>query len=233
MKVFFDDAHALRELMLFAEHTGALYPARAQLENSAKRQMESGDYSIPEWQKIWRGWFDTAATMYVKEFPGGDPATLFPPRIRDAAAVEWEEYERVYVGEGSGAGGPLFGGAKPNPVSRAGYRRKAALDRDLERYYSGCMPSAMKRFKEKRAKSYCSGVAWKVARSGGKYPDYFRGVDARENPLAMGSTEKVAIGVGIAAGLAAIVYYFTTAKPATVVTPPALPPGGEGSGNMP
>ena len=48
----------------------------------------------------------------------------------------------------------------------------------------------------------------------------------RENPLAMGTTEKVAIGVGLAAGIGAAIYYFmrpSTTTPAPTSTPVATP----------
>jgi hypothetical protein len=160
---------------MFAEHTGALYDTRVRFEKLIKRQIETGHYSIEEGQRLWRGWFDHAAALYEKEF-GGDSRIRFPEDVRDQAAKEWEVDERQYIAEGSTAAGPLWGGAKPNPIARKGYKRRAALNSDLERYYKGCMTGhAAKHFRAKaRRESYCSAVSWKIARNAHRYPDYFR-----------------------------------------------------------
>jgi len=72
---------------------------------------------------------------------------------------------------------------RSNPLARRDYPRRAAIQKDLDRYYGDCMASTTaKRFKSvARRESYCSGVSWKIARQAGRYPDYFRGV--RENPV--------------------------------------------------
>ena len=79
-----------------------------------------------------------------------------------------------------------------NPMARHDYPRRAALQRDLERYYNECMRSTTaRRFKSvARREQYCSGVAWKRARASGRYKDYFRKVDrvAAENPLTKKNT---------------------------------------------
>jgi hypothetical protein len=179
---FVDAGHAKQNLILYAMHTSALYDARVRLDKLIKRQIETGHYSIEGGQKLWRGWFDHAAALYQKEF-GGDSSIRFPDAVRNAATKEWEETEREYIAEGSTPAGKPFEGEKPNPLARQGYRRRAALNKDLERYYSGCMTGhSAKRFKSKaRRESYCSAVSWKVARQAGRYPDYFKGV--RSNPV--------------------------------------------------
>lgn len=75
-----------------------------------------------------------------------------------------------------------------NPIARHDYPRRAALQRDLERYYKECMGSpTARRFKSvARREQYCSGAAWKRARMSGRYKDYFR--TAKENPLSRTNT---------------------------------------------
>jgi hypothetical protein len=244
--LFINDEHAVNELKMFSAHTAALYDARVRFERLILRQIETGKYDIAEGRRLWRGWLDHAAALYEKEF-GGDSEIRFPEAVRDQAAVEVEEEERVLIGEGSTAAGPLWKGEKPNPIARhpitrivvhqdarglyakayddrgwlrsgigvpgapvdrayierkaaefwpgvpiewpnpiarAGYGRRKALNSDLERYYSKCMSGhSAKRFRSKsRRESYCSAVSWKIARNANRYPDYFKGV--KSNPLA-------------------------------------------------
>jgi hypothetical protein len=68
------------------------------------------------------------------------------------------------------------------PTARRGYRRKAELDRDLERYYADCESTTNVKGGAARRAGYCSGVAWKRARASGRYRDY-PGF-AHENPLS-------------------------------------------------
>lgn len=44
----------------------------------------------------------------------------------------------------------------------------------------------------------------------------------KENPLRMNKNEKIAIGVGVAAGLAAMIYYVTRPVAAATQTPPRV-----------
>lgn len=207
MARFVDNEHAVRELSMFAEHSRDLYRERVAIEKTIKQSLEAGTYTVRVGQILWRGWFDIAADLYVKEFPSAGKAwDIFPSRVREAAATEWEVYERAVVGEGSSAAGPLFGGAKPNPLARRDYSRHAALQRDLERYYKDCQATTHVPGGKKRRAGYCSGVAWKRARAAWRYPDYpgFR----EENPRA----QTVLLTV---AGIAAVVlaYRMVTLKP--------------------
>ena len=62
---------------------------------------------------------------------------------------------------------------------RKGAPGSKSLKRDLDRYDRDCMRSgSSKRFKGKRRKQYCAGVAWKRARKAGRHKGYFRGVKA-------------------------------------------------------
>ena len=68
-------------------------------------------------------------------------------------------------------------GESPNsgrpPEARKGYKRRAAIDRDLARYYEQCKGQTRGRFKSSgRQKQYCAAVAWKRVEQTGRYPDY-------------------------------------------------------------
>ena len=236
MQSFYNDEHAVRELTLFAQSSRDLYPARAQNEKLAKQQIEQGTYDVRAWQLIWRGWFDEAAELYVREFPGEVAArTLFPERVRMAAAKDWEEYARELVGEGASAAGALYRGAKPNPLARAGYPRRAALQRDLERYYKDCQSSSTAHHLQggkKRKAAYCSAVSWKRARMSGRYNDY---PTMKENPLS--STQKALVGVGLlGAAVVGYLVYKGTAAPSTpvyvTIVPGPMTVSSNGSGTV-
>src|SRR5579872_3102228 len=68
---------------------------------------------------------------------------------------------------------------------RKGAPGSKSLKRDLDRYERDCERSAPKKFKGKRRKSYCAGVAWKRARKAGRHKTYFRGVTAAKETTKM------------------------------------------------
>jgi len=97
---------------------------------------------------------------------------------KGATAAERSTYldviERVRRerGDGQVAAAEPTRKARP-PRAARGYPRRQELQRDLERYYERCKDQNAGRFKSgKRTKSYCSAVAWTVARKSGRYPDY-------------------------------------------------------------
>jgi hypothetical protein len=62
--------------------------------------------------------------------------------------------------------------ARP-PEARRGYKRRAAIDADLARYYEQCKRTTRGRFKSSgRQKQYCAAVAWKRVEQTGRFPDY-------------------------------------------------------------
>jgi len=64
-------------------------------------------------------------------------------------------------------------GSPEPPRSRAGYRKKRSLDRELGRDYEQCKRETRGRFKsERRQKSYCAAVAWTRVKQSGKFADY-------------------------------------------------------------
>jgi hypothetical protein len=197
---FYDAAHAARELTLFATHSPMLYDERLKNQNQIKFDLEHGRYSESHWYRQWRVFFDHVATEYGREFPDfGSPAVIFPAEARDIATRSWAKAELDRVSRGAvGRVVPLGGGSKPNPLARKDYRRHAAIQKDLERYYQDCMTSnTAKRFRSlPRRKSYCSAVSWKRIHMANRYPDYFK-----ENPLTHKQTDILLVAGIIAVGI--------------------------------
>lgn len=90
-----------------------------------------------------------------------------------------------------------------NPLARHDYPRRAALQRDLDRYYRECLRSSTARRYPTldRRKEYCSGVAWKRVHEVGRYRDYFA---SYENPIHI--PERYVLYGTLAVGVAAIAY---------------------------
>jgi hypothetical protein len=88
----------------------------------------------------------------------------------------------------------------PNPLARRDYPRRAAIQKDLDRYYGDCMTSSTaRRFRTTaRRENYCSRVSWKIARQAGRYPDYFRVV--KENPMTASPEERRQVKLAMQAG---------------------------------
>lgn len=102
------DETAVRELRLFAENEGKLYPMRQAIQRSLMKKMAAGKYKPEGGAKAWTYWFTAAAKMYQKEIGAGDLNLSFPPAVRRAAAAEFEvdERARMRAGEYGPTGGP-------------------------------------------------------------------------------------------------------------------------------
>lgn len=91
------------ELLLYAENTGELYPARQEIEKQLRQEMANGTYSRENAARLFRSWFDRAATMYRQEI--GSTDHIFSPTVRMIASSEmatrFEAEEKVQKGASS------------------------------------------------------------------------------------------------------------------------------------
>jgi hypothetical protein len=82
------NAAAKRELDLFIENTGALYPQKQAILANVKRRRKSGKYDAKKAPKLWMYWVDAGAKQYNKEFgnPKGRIDAVFDKPTREAVA---------------------------------------------------------------------------------------------------------------------------------------------------
>jgi hypothetical protein len=85
------DTHAVRELILYADNTSALYTSKLSTIEYVQRRIKTGTYDPTKAPKLWRYWIDAAARMYRKELGGA--SFTFSPSVRQAAAAEVAERE--------------------------------------------------------------------------------------------------------------------------------------------
>jgi hypothetical protein len=86
------DETAKRELDLFIENTGELYPMKQAIIANLQKKRAKGKYDASKAPKAWQYWVDRGAKQYEKEF-GGSKA--FDKATRTALAEELaKRYER-------------------------------------------------------------------------------------------------------------------------------------------
>ena len=85
------DEDDTRELELYVENTGELYPDKKRIIALMAHRMTSDRYSRSDAARLWRRWLDKGAAMYRREI-GTSPR--FPAALKDKLALELaEEYE--------------------------------------------------------------------------------------------------------------------------------------------
>lgn len=81
--------------------------------------------------------------------------------------------------------------SQPNPLARRDYPRRAALQRDLDRYYRECLESPSTRTMTggmAARQAHCAKISWSRVKAAGRFKDYFEGPGyyahgaAHENP---------------------------------------------------
>jgi hypothetical protein len=114
----------------------------------------------------------------------------------------------------------------PLSIDRS-YPRWRRMERDLTRYYEECASSAPARFRGKRRKSYCAGVAWKRLKMAGRYRDYpgfgRAAAEGRENPLPS-KTKDALIATAVIAGGFGLILYMISKLPKKAPAPPQPSP---------
>ena len=85
-----------RELDLYAENTGELYPQFVSIIGNLKKRIDKGTYDANLAPKLWRYWYDNAARGYKREH-----GYQFAPAVRQACAEARavEEFEKINAGE--------------------------------------------------------------------------------------------------------------------------------------
>jgi len=85
------DMTAARELDLFIENTGELYPMKQAIIKNLQRKRAKGKYDKTKAPKAWQHWVDRGAKQYQKEFGSG----VFDKATRTHLAEELaKRYER-------------------------------------------------------------------------------------------------------------------------------------------
>lgn len=82
------DEHAVRDLVLYADNTEALYKARKPFEVNAMRRIVKGTYDAEKAVKLWGYYADRAAHAYTAEFGAAD-CQIFTKADRMQAAREF------------------------------------------------------------------------------------------------------------------------------------------------
>jgi len=91
-----DDADAVRELVLYADNTGSLYPQKESIMKNLTRKWRKGVYDSELAAKLWLYWATAAAKSYAQEF-----GYAFSVQDRKAAAKEFEENWRAELEAGN------------------------------------------------------------------------------------------------------------------------------------
>ena len=89
-----------RELKIYAENTGALYPQKLAIYKNLNRHNRRGNFDFERAAAAFMPWLVIAAKMYAKEFctAGDKYYTIFPRADRYAAAVALaNEYQAEYT----------------------------------------------------------------------------------------------------------------------------------------
>lgn len=76
------DVHSVRELVLWAENTSALYRQDLSIRANLARKMRSGKYVSSQAPKAWMYLADAASKSYGKEFGSGASSHAFSPAVR-------------------------------------------------------------------------------------------------------------------------------------------------------
>jgi hypothetical protein len=87
------DAHAVTELVLYADNEYALYQQRQLIAANLAKKRAKGTY---DWKKAPQGFMhlaDSAAKAYTKEFGEGKGFGIFDAQTRAAAAYQWARQE--------------------------------------------------------------------------------------------------------------------------------------------
>jgi hypothetical protein len=85
------DEDDMRELELYVENTGELYPDKKRIIALMVHRITSDRYKRADAAKLWRRWLDKGAVMYRREI-GSSPR--FTAALKDKLALELaEEYE--------------------------------------------------------------------------------------------------------------------------------------------
>jgi hypothetical protein len=91
-----EDADAVRELVLYADNTGSLYPQKESIMKNLTRKWRKGVYDSELAAKLWLYWATAAAKSYAQEF-----GYAFSVQDRKAAAKEFEENWRAELEAGN------------------------------------------------------------------------------------------------------------------------------------
>ena len=85
------DEDDMRELELYVENTGELYPDKKRIIALMVHRITADRYDRTAAAKLWRRWLDRGAAMYRREI---GPSPQFPAALKDKLALELaEEYE--------------------------------------------------------------------------------------------------------------------------------------------
>jgi hypothetical protein len=79
------DEDDMRELELYVENTGELYPDKKRIIALMAHRILCSRYSKSEAAKLWRRWLDKGASMYRREI---GPRPRFPAALKDKLALE-------------------------------------------------------------------------------------------------------------------------------------------------
>ena len=90
------DTDAVRELVLYADNTGSLYPQKESIMKNLTRKWRKGVYDSELAAKLWLYWATAAAKSYAQEF-----GYAFSVQDRKAAAKEFEENWRAELEAGN------------------------------------------------------------------------------------------------------------------------------------
>lgn len=91
-----EDLDAVRELVLYADNTGSLYPQKESIMKNLTRKWRKGVYDSELAAKLWLYWATAAAKSYAQEF-----GYAFSVQDRKAAAKEFEENWRAELEAGN------------------------------------------------------------------------------------------------------------------------------------
>jgi hypothetical protein len=91
-----EDSDAVRELVLYADNTGSLYPQKESIMKNLTRKWRKGVYDSELAAKLWLYWATAAAKSYAQEF-----GYAFSVQDRKAAAKEFEENWRAELEAGN------------------------------------------------------------------------------------------------------------------------------------
>jgi|14BtaG_2_1085337.scaffolds.fasta_scaffold02648_2 hypothetical protein len=91
-----EDEDAVRELVLYADNTGSLYPQKESIMKNLTRKWRKGVYDSELAAKLWLYWATAAAKSYAQEF-----GYAFSVQDRKAAAKEFEENWRAELEAGN------------------------------------------------------------------------------------------------------------------------------------